>query len=91
MVPETASQPAAVASTVPDFGGQHEAVGIFESYDALQAAVDELLTSGFARCELSLAARQTGDQAIEPAEMLADDPAAACGASRALRTTWRSL
>lgn len=38
--------------------------------------MDALLLAGFARCELSLAAPQTGPQADEPASVLADDPAA---------------
>ena len=33
-----------------------EVVGLFDTYPALEKAVDELLTSGFARCELSLLA-----------------------------------
>ena len=57
-------------------GESREAVGIFDTYEALQDAVDALLLSGFARCELSLPAAQTGPQADEPAAALADDPAA---------------
>lgn len=53
-----------------------EVVGIFDTYEALQDAVDALSLTGFARCELSLPAAQTGPQADEPASMLADDPAA---------------
>jgi hypothetical protein len=56
-----------------------EAVGIFQSADDLQSAIDELLSSGFHRAELSLLASES---AVEEklghthatAEVLADDP-----------------
>lgn len=57
-----------------------EAVGIFRSEQELQDAIDDLLTHGFARCELSL--RGAGDATMDaaaasrPPEALADDPAA---------------
>ena len=51
-----------------------EVVGIFPDYASLEAAIDELELSGFARCELSLAARQDGAQAEESVIKLADDP-----------------
>jgi hypothetical protein len=76
MTIEMERNPIPTGSLLPNFGNQHEAVGIFESYGALEATVDELLTSGFARCELSLGAQQEGEQAHESAEILADDPAA---------------
>jgi hypothetical protein len=38
--------------------GLREAVGIFSNEDDLQAAIDELLSSGFHRAELSLLAGQ---------------------------------
>jgi hypothetical protein len=42
-----------------------EAVGVFRTADALQEAIDELLTSGFDRAELSLlAAEHTVDQKL---------------------------
>lgn len=53
-----------------------EVVGIFENYESLQAAIDDLGSAGFARCELSLAAPQIGVQATEPIVKLADDPLA---------------
>jgi len=40
----------------------HEVVGIFHTADALQAAIDELLSSGFDRAQLSLIA---GEHAVE--------------------------
>lgn len=52
----------------------HEAVGIFDTEPAMMAAVDELLTAGFGRCELSFGGRQEGTQADETAVELADDP-----------------
>ena len=56
-----------------------EAVGVFDSADALQAAIDTLLSSGFHRSQLSLLASeeeiqsQLGDQYRKVTE-LADDP-----------------
>jgi hypothetical protein len=52
-----------------------EAVGIFASQQNLQAAIDDLLTSGFARCELSLRGAETHATAGNTPEALADDPA----------------
>jgi len=52
-----------------------EAVGIFASQQDLQAAIDDLLTSGFARCELSLRGAETDATAGRTPEALADDPA----------------
>lgn len=56
-----------------------EAVGIFDQADDMQAAIDELLTSGFDRAELSLlASEQTVDQKLrhqyKKVAALADDP-----------------
>lgn len=56
-----------------------EAVGIFDQADDMQAAIDELLTSGFHRAELSLlASEQAVDQKLEQqykkVAALADDP-----------------
>ena len=56
--------------------GPREVVGIFDTYEALEDAVDELLLAGFARCELSLLGKQTGSQVDETTAVLADDPAA---------------
>ena len=53
-----------------------EAVGIFARQQDLQAAIDDLLTSGFARCELSLRGTETEATAGRTPEALADDPAA---------------
>ncbi len=39
-------------------GSVREAVGVFDSADTLQAAIDELLSSGFDRAELSLLASE---------------------------------
>lgn len=55
------SQPVAA----PDIGGGtlvREAVGVFHAWDNLQAAVDELLSHGFDRAEISLLA---GERAIQ--------------------------
>ena len=41
-------------STQLETGGFREAVGLFASSDALQGAIDELLSSGFDRADLSL-------------------------------------
>jgi hypothetical protein len=42
-----------------------EAVGVFDSPDKLQEAIDDLMSSGFDRAELSLlAAEETVDQSI---------------------------
>lgn len=43
-------------ATEGDIPGVREAVAVFDSADALQAAIDELLTSGFNQAELSLLA-----------------------------------
>jgi hypothetical protein len=53
-----------------------EVVGIFRTYQALQQAVDDLTRAGFARCALSMAGTQIGDQATEATVKLADDPLA---------------
>ena len=56
-----------------------EAVGVFEDAASLQAAIDDLLTAGFDRAELSLLAdeatveRKLGHAYAKPAE-LEDDP-----------------
>lgn len=52
-----------------------EVVGLFNDHAALERAVDELLVSGFARCEVSLLA-EAGDGQGHTAEQLADDPKA---------------
>ena len=41
-----------------DTGSAREAVAVFEDVDTLQAAIDELLSSGFARADLSLLASE---------------------------------
>lgn len=56
-----------------------EAVGVFSSSENLQAAIDELLSSGFNRAELSLlASEQAVEQKLghryEKVTTLADDP-----------------
>ncbi len=66
----------AVRPTDAHASGPREVVGIFDTYEALEDAVDELLLAGFARCELSLLGKQAGPQANESAATLADDPAA---------------
>jgi len=48
---------------------------IFASQQDLQAAINDLLTSGFARCELSLRGAETDATAGRAPEALADDPA----------------
>lgn len=53
-----------------------EAVGIFRSEPELQGAIDDLLTHGFARCELSLRGAAAATTAGRTPEALADDPAA---------------
>jgi hypothetical protein len=61
--------------------GVSEAVGIFRGSENLQRAIDELLSSGFHRAQLSLLADEAavkeklGDHYVE-ASALADDPAA---------------
>ncbi len=45
-------------SALPALGTTREAVGVFPSWTSLQGAVDELLSSGFDRSELSLLASQ---------------------------------
>ena len=58
-----------------------EVVGVFHTADDLEAAVDELLSSGFDRAEISLlaseeaVARKLGGR-FRPAAEIADDPAA---------------
>ncbi len=59
-----------------------EAVGYFESADALQGAIDELMSSGFDRAELSLlAAEKTVEEKLghlyRKVSELEDDPKAA--------------
>jgi hypothetical protein len=56
-----------------------EAVGVFETADALQAAIDELLSSGFDRAEISLLAGENAVQEklghiYENATAAEDDP-----------------
>ncbi len=56
-----------------------EAVGVFDTPDNLQAAIDELLSSGFDRAELSLLASQTAVEAklghmYRKVDELEDDP-----------------
>lgn len=57
-------------------GPVREAVGIFDGNADLLAAIDELLMSGFARCELSLLGTDEAAMVRRTAEALADDPAA---------------
>jgi hypothetical protein len=66
-------------SAEPETGGIREAVGLFKTSDALQGAIDELLSSGFDRADISLlgseqAIRSTVDHAFERAD-LEDNPA----------------
>jgi len=66
-------------STQPEAGEIREAVGLFDSADALQGAIDELLSSGFDRADLSLlgseeAIEKVVGHAFERAE-LEDNPA----------------
>lgn len=57
------SQPATKATTMDEEPRVfREAVGVFTTAEDLQAAIDELLTSGFHRAELSLLA---GEEAVE--------------------------
>ena len=56
-----------------------EAVGIFHTPECLQGAIDELLSSGFHRAELSLLASEAAimeklGHLYTKADMLADDP-----------------
>jgi len=51
-----------------------EAVGIFRNQDDLQAAIDDLTMSGFARCELSLLGSGHAPAGHPSPEDLADDP-----------------
>lgn len=68
-------------TTDPYAESTHEAVGVFETADALQGAADELLSSGFDRADLSLLA---SEHAVEEklghlyrrVEELEDDPQA---------------
>jgi len=58
-----------------------EAVAVFASTDTLQGAIDDLLSSGFNRAELSLLAGEKAVEeklghAYEKVEQLEDDPAA---------------
>lgn len=58
-----------------------EAVGVFEDADSLQQAIDELMSSGFDRAELSLlAAEETVEKELghlyDRVQELEDDPAA---------------
>ncbi len=62
----------AIEMVAAHYAGPREAVGIFDTYEALEGAVDELLLAGFARCELSLLDRQTGPQADDPAARRTD-------------------
>lgn len=48
---------------------------MFASQQDPQAAIDDLLTSGFARCELSFRGAETDATAARAPEALADDPA----------------
>lgn len=63
--------------------GVHEAVGLFASVEALQGAIDELLSSGFDRADLSLLGSehvlQTNLAHHLTRRELEDDPAAARG------------
>ncbi len=70
---------AAVASSAPETGAVREAVGVFSRSDDLQDAIDELLSSGFHRAELSLlASEQVVEEKLghryEKVSALADDP-----------------
>ena len=66
----------AVEPAITRSAGPREVVGISDTSAALEEAIDELLLAGFARCELSVLGKQTGPQANEAANVLADDPAA---------------
>jgi hypothetical protein len=64
---------------MPETYADKEAVAVFDSADAMQEAIDELLSSGFDRAELSLLA---SEESVEEklghiyrrAETLEDDP-----------------
>lgn len=67
-------------STEPDGGAVREAVGIFHDAQSFQNAVDELLSSGFHRAELSLLASEDAVEEklghrYQRVDALADDPA----------------
>lgn len=59
-----------------DTSAAREAVGIFDDQASFQAAIDDLLTAGFARCELSVLKQHDATGPSEPAEVAADDPRA---------------
>lgn len=51
-----------------------EAVGIFDDETSLQAAIDELTVSGFARCQLSVLKKGSMNPVNESTVLAADDP-----------------
>jgi hypothetical protein len=58
--------------------GIREAVGLFGTHETLQAAIDELLSSGFDRAEISLLASEEAVKTIlghTPRAQIEDDPA----------------
>ncbi len=59
-----------------DTSAAREAVGIFDDNASFQAAIDDLLTAGFARCELSVLKQEKSSGICEPADVSADDPQA---------------
>ncbi|MDN3564614.1 hypothetical protein ACFQY5_17890 [Paeniroseomonas aquatica] len=75
---DTAPNPDDTANPAPawtEIRAVREVVGLFDDHAALEQAVDELLVSGFDRCEVSLLA-EAGDAPGNRAEQLADDPQA---------------
>ena len=57
----------------------HEAVGVFHNADDLQAAIDDLLSAGFDRADISVLASRTSVErrlghSVDRLDRLADDP-----------------
>lgn len=67
-------------ATTPKEGREfREVVGLFDTVDTLQSAIDDLLTNGFDRSEISLLAEDEAVRekiGLETASELEDDPAA---------------
>ncbi|MEE3504162.1 hypothetical protein [Acidiphilium acidophilum] len=68
--------PSSNRQVMHDASAAREAVGIFDDQVSFQAAIDDLLTAGFARCELSVLKQHDASGPSEPAEAAADDPRA---------------
>lgn len=71
---ETASTGVTIPSAT--LNAAREAVGIFDDEKSLQAAIDELTISGFARCQLSVLKKDASTPMNESSILAADDPAA---------------